>query len=116
MNRQLIFVSGYSKLPEGTIAYEIYGGLIVALVVDKKTGVIIRAECSLATELAVEFIENLLVGVSLNAMEDITAKLNSSYYGAAKKAILSALNICAEKFIMISQNQHEHVHDETYSI
>lgn len=114
MKRQLIFVSGYSKLPEGTIAYEIYGGLIVALVVERETGVIVRAECSLATDLAIEFVESLLVGVSLKAMDDITEALNSSYFGAAKKAVLSALSICAEKFIQVSKNQQ--VFDETYDV
>ncbi|MDO5713246.1 MAG: DUF3870 domain-containing protein [Tissierellia bacterium] len=110
MNRNLIFISGYTKLPKGTTAYEIYGGLILALEVDKETGVITQFECSLITKVAISFLENIIVGESLSSIERIENQINRLYFGAAKKAVLSALNICADKYQQICNNQE--VHDE----
>lgn len=110
MKKKLIFISGYSKLPKGTTAYEIYGGLIIGLIVERETGVIARAECSLVTSVAIEFVESLLLGESIEDIEGIVEIFDTAYYGAAKKAILSALSICSEKYKQIINN--EQVHDE----
>ena len=110
LNNDLIFISGYTKLPKGTTAHEIYGGLIMPLEVEKRTGYITRFECSLITKVAIGFLENLIVGKTLHDIDDIENKINQLYFGAAKKAVISALHICADKYQQICDNQE--VEDE----
>lgn len=111
MQRNLLFISGYAKLPKGTTAHELYGGLILGLVVERESGRIIQAECSLATQVAVGFVRDSLVGKTLRNVEEIETTFNDVYFGAAKKAILSALSICTEKYRQILSNGP--IHEET---
>ena len=104
VNKKLIFISGYAKLPNGTTAHEVYGGLILGLGVNRETGDIVECECSLVTQIAKKFIADLMVGQSLNNILTIEQAINKQYYGAAKKAIISALGICEEKFRQIQKN------------
>lgn len=104
MNRNLIFISGYTKLPKGTTAYELYGGLIIALIVEKDSGAITEFECSLVTDVAKHFLENIVVGESLKNFPKIERDIDRLYFGAAKKAVISGLNICSEKYEQIINN------------
>lgn len=114
MQRNLLFISGYAKLPKGTTAHELYGGLILGLVVERESGRIIEAECSLATQVAVGFVRDALLGKTLRNVEEIEITFNQIYFGAAKKAILSALSICTEKYRQILGN--EHIYEETQEL
>lgn len=50
-NERVLF-SGYAKLPVGITAAEMYKVIGVIVVVDMKSGLIVKADCTLATELA----------------------------------------------------------------
>ncbi|MDO5301058.1 MAG: DUF3870 domain-containing protein [Tissierellia bacterium] len=105
MNNNSIFISAYAKLPKGTTAYDLYGVLILAIVLDRDTGIIEKAECSLATKVAVEFVSEHIVGHSLLEPEKLISEFESVYFGAAKKAIVSAINICYEKLQQLNSAQ-----------
>lgn len=62
-NEKVLF-SGYAKLPVGITAAEMYKVIGVIVVVDMKSGVIVKADCTLATELARR--------ISPSAWKDIT--------------------------------------------
>lgn len=49
-NERVLF-SGYAKLPVGITAAEMYKVIGVIVVVDMKSGLIVKADCTLATEL-----------------------------------------------------------------
>jgi hypothetical protein len=97
-----VFVTGYAKLPQGITASELYTVICIGLVVDTKTGVIKDAECSLVTNLAKKVFHELVVDRDLREIEKIEADFVKCYYGSAKKALISAMRTCNEKFNQIS--------------
>ena len=96
-----VFVTGYAKLPQGITASEMYHVICLGLLVDKKTGIILDAECSLVTSLAKRVFHDLVVNKDLNKINDIEKEFAEVYYGSAKKALISALRTCHEKYIQI---------------
>lgn len=97
-----IFLTGYAKLPKGITATELYHVIAVGLIVDKETGIIVDADCSLVTRVAREFFKELVVGKNLNDYQALQTVFKEKYYGSAKKALISALKTCNEKFKQIT--------------
>lgn len=94
-----ILITGYAKLPKGITASEMYGGIIaVGLVVNRESGEIIDSDCTLITRVAKDFVNKIVIGRNLNQLEVIEENLQNNYLGSAKKAIISALRICQEKY------------------
>ncbi|MCH4890713.1 DUF3870 domain-containing protein [Acidaminobacter sp. JC074] len=96
-----VFVTGYAKLPQGITASEMYHVICLGLLVDKKTGIVLDAECSLVTSLAKRVFHDLVVNKDLKKINDIEKEFSEVYYGSAKKALISALRTCHEKYIQI---------------
>jgi hypothetical protein len=96
-----IFVTGYAKLPQGITASELYTVICVGILVDKESGIISDAECSLVTSLAKRVFKGLVVGKDLRNIEDIEQGFVELYFGSAKKALISAMRTCHEKFNQI---------------
>lgn len=87
-----IFIAGHSRLPSGMAAKSIYETLTITAEIDKKYGVIVSASCTLATEHARFFVEQLLRGYSLgDGIEYPLEKIREHYLGKAGSAIESAL-------------------------
>jgi len=105
MEQNRILITGYAKLPQGITAKELYTTIAVVLVVEKQSGEIINADCTLATELSRSFVKELLTGCNLNDIEAVESKFRTCYYGSARKAIISAIRNCAEKFKLICDNE-----------
>lgn len=88
-----MFIAGHGKLPAGSAAKAMFEMLAITVEVDKTYGVILDADCTLATEEGRRFVRNMLRGYSLKSdMELIRRKVASSYYGKVKSALLAALN------------------------
>ncbi|SKC91098.1 DUF3870 domain-containing protein [Maledivibacter halophilus] len=102
-----IFITGYAKLPKGITATELYKVIAVGLIVNRKTGIIVDADCSLVTRVAKEFFREIVLGKDLNDYQEIQATLKEMYFGSAKKALISALKTCNEKFKQITENSFE---------
>lgn len=98
MKTRQIFVTGYAKLPQGITAAELYSVIAVGLVVDMENGEIIEADCSLVTETGRRFIKAIIEGKNMRDIESIVEEIKGKYFGNAKKAITSALKMCAEKY------------------
>jgi len=98
MKAKQIFVTGYAKLPQGITAAELYSVIAVGLVVDIESGEIIEADCSLVTETGRRFVKQIIEGKNMKDIELITEEIKGRYFGNAKKAIISALKMCAEKY------------------
>lgn len=101
MSSNIVFITGYAKLPNGITAQELYSVVAVGLLVDINTGIIVEADCTLVTATAKRFFKENLLGVDVTNYDDIEKLFNSRYYGSAKKALLSALRICGEKVEII---------------
>jgi hypothetical protein len=98
MPTKKIFISGYAKLPKGITATELYSVIAVGLLVNANTGEILDADCTLATSVAKNFFKTCVIGENLNNVETIERILIENYFGSARKAIISALRTCADKY------------------
>jgi len=101
MEKGRVFITGYAKLPEGITAKELYNVIAIGVVVDRFSSKILEAEATLSTSIAKKFVSELLVGEELNCIESIEDKIRIFYHGSAKKAILSAIRICYQRYIEI---------------
>lgn len=107
MEKQEIFISGYAKLPQGITATELYSVIAVGMVLDKETGVICDVDCTLSTDVAKSFVKKLIIGKNLNDLEAIEKAFNETYFGSAKKALLSAIRIANERYLAVKKDQTE---------
>lgn len=107
MDNNEIFVTGYAKLPQGITAAELYSIIAVGMIVDKGTGLIVDVDCTLATDMGKNFVKRIVVGKNLNDVEEIDNTFNEMYYGSAKKALISAIRTCNEKFRQIQNNPNQ---------
>lgn len=106
MKDNLIFITGYAKLPQGITASELYSVIVVGVSIHKKTGVIEDIDCSLVTASARTFVKKMCVGQDIDDYDALTDLFNEHYHGSARKALLSALKNVNEKYRnLISQEQ-----------
>ncbi len=98
-----VFVTGYAKLPQGITAREMYSVICVGILVDRESSKIVDAECSLVTGLAKRVFRELVVGKDLDNMKLIETDFNACYNGSAKKALISALRTCNEKYVQLKK-------------
>lgn len=86
------FIAGHARLPGGMAAQNMYETLTITAEIDKKYGVIVSASCTLATEHARIFVEQLLRGHSLrDGVEEPVSIIKEHYLGKASNALESAL-------------------------
>lgn len=87
-----VFIAGYARLPEGMAAKSVYETLTITAEIDKKYGVIIAANCTLATEHGRDFVQHLLRGYSLqDGISKPLEEVKGHYLGKAGNALASAL-------------------------
>ncbi|ABW17996.1 DUF3870 domain-containing protein [Alkaliphilus oremlandii] len=96
-----IFISGYAKLPMGTTAEELYKVIAVGILVDKNTGEILDADCTLVTSVAKNLVNKLLVGKNILRFEEIEKAINERYFGTVKKSLISSIKKCHDKLKII---------------
>jgi acyl-ACP thioesterase len=101
----IIFVTGYAKLPQGITATELYTVIAVGMLIDRDTGIIEDVDCSLVTSVARTFVKDLVVGKNILDLEALDKTFTSRYHGSARKALLSAFKIINEKYANILKNQ-----------
>ena len=106
-DRNTVLLSGYAKLPSNITAEAVYNTLVIAVLFDRRTGIIIEAEASVVTELSKRFIAELLIGYDLNSgPEPLIAAFEEYYLGNAKKALETALRSIFTKYQDYVSNQN----------
>ena len=93
-----ILFSGYAKLPTGITASEIYKVIGVVLVIDEDSGIILEADCTLATAVARNNVSGFLLGKSITNPENLVRIVDKTYQGSAKKAVITAIRIIYDKY------------------
>lgn len=100
MNTYLI--AGHAKLPQGMAARNVYDSLTITLELDVKYGVVIDADCTLATEHAGRFLRRLMRGYCLeDGIEGLLEQVRQSYHGKAYQAIQAALKDVYTQFELV---------------
>lgn len=103
---QIVFVVGHSKPPKGMSATDVYSTLSLALIVERRHGVILEASCSLITEAGRHFISQQLVGESLLDYPDkVEQRIADGYLGAAQAAIQAAWKDAVYQFQQAQNRQ-----------
>ncbi|MCD5322852.1 MULTISPECIES: DUF3870 domain-containing protein [Pontibacillus] len=86
------FIAGHARLPAGMAAQNMYDVLTITAEVDGTYGVILEANCTLATEHGRQFIGQLLKGFSLrHSLDEPIEEIRAYYLGKASNALISAL-------------------------
>ncbi|MED3915703.1 DUF3870 domain-containing protein [Priestia megaterium] len=99
-------LAGHAKLPQGMAASDIHQNLTVTLETDLKYWVILNASCTLATEHAQKFLDQLLKGHSLlDGLEAIIKEVEEHYYGKAQSALVAALKDAYKQYNQINLNE-----------
>ncbi|MGI5971917.1 MAG: DUF3870 domain-containing protein [Oscillospiraceae bacterium] len=100
----IVLISGYAKLPANITSEEIFHTAVVVVLVDLQVGTIVKAECSTVTNVAKEFIANLMVGYNLSdGIDMLIQRINQTYYGQAKKAIITSIKMIYAKYQEITE-------------
>ncbi len=105
MENREILITGYARIPQGLAASEIYTTIALGLLVDRETGEIMDVDCSLITQIARDFVKQLVLHKNLNELDVIEEAFNTRYFGSARKALVLAVRICSEKYHRISMGE-----------
>ena len=99
-----VFIAGHARLPSGMAAKSIYETLTITAEIDKNYGVIVDANCTLATEHGRGYISKLLKGHSLrNGIDQPLKDLKSGYCGKASNALASALKDVYKQYQLLQK-------------
>jgi hypothetical protein len=106
MSMETVFISSHVKLPANTTSQEIYKFLAIAVEVDMCTGIIMRVELSLITELGRDFVSRIAYGYNLNdGIDGLIEKLRTRYFGYSRKAIETGFKLIFCKYEEIIANR-----------
>jgi len=95
-----IYISSFSKLPAGIPSESVYKALDVGLIINTETGIIENASVTLLTDVAAEFLRDIIVGFNLNDDE-----IKTRYHGSAQKAIIVSIKKIVEKYEALISGQ-----------
>ncbi|NLK51410.1 MAG: DUF3870 domain-containing protein [Syntrophomonadaceae bacterium] len=99
-SQELLFITGYGKLPLTSAASKVYEAIVVAVTIDPETSVIIEADSNLVTSLGRKFLSGLIEGYCLNeGIEGLEEKLEKRYHGSARRALVTALYIIYNRYV-----------------
>jgi hypothetical protein len=86
------FLAGHAKLPQGMAAKSVYEDLALTVEIEPVHHVVLRAACTLVTDLGRDYISEMMVGRCMrDGIEPILADLRKYYFGAAQNALAAAL-------------------------
>lgn len=109
MDKNTVFITGYAKLPEGITAKEMYKVICIGLLLDGESGRILDADCTLVTTTARAIVKDILTEKNINNMDEILQEIEARYWGHAKKAVVAAIKMCAERFYAFNLNKGENI-------
>ena len=94
-----VFITGYAKLPSAITAEKLYEVVAIGVEVDPTTGIIVDADCTLATDVSKRFFKKLTKGYCLfDGIEPLILRFETRYYGSARKALVTAMKIMYQKW------------------
>lgn len=92
LSQELLFVTGYGKLPLTSAASKVYEAIVVAVTIDPGSSIIVEADSNLVTGLGRKFLSSLVEGYCLeNGIEHLEERLEKRYHGSARRALITAL-------------------------
>jgi len=103
-----VFITGHAKLPTAITAEKLYEVIAIGVEVDSQTGIIINSDCTLATDVGKNFFKKLTIGYCLlNGIEPLILQFENRYYGSARKAIVTALKLMYDKWLIFEKENRK---------
>lgn len=94
-----IICTGYSRLPDGMAAKNLYGVMGVGFEIDPETDKILNTSSTFITNMCTDFINSIFVGHSLrDGIEEQIEIFETRYFGLGKKAIIMAMKDAYNQF------------------
>jgi hypothetical protein len=98
-NVETIICTGYSRLPDGMAAKNLYGVMGVGFEVHPDTDKIINASCTFVTNMCTDFFKSIWLNYDLKeGIEIPIQKFEKRYFGLGKKAIIMAARDAYNQF------------------
>lgn len=92
MRKNSIVCFGNARFPDDTTTRHIYGRFAIGLEIDPNTGTILRVSSTYTTDLARDFVENILLGYDLNkGIEEVLRKIEDQMFCSSKRALAAAI-------------------------
>ncbi len=96
---ETLFFTGYAKLPGGIVASQTSAMVGISVELDRQ-GIIVRGDCTLATQLGRDFFGRLVMGYRLREdIDRLSSKVAAHYHGNAQKALIAALRTARERYL-----------------
>lgn len=100
ISTKTVVLVGHAAFPQGMAAKGVYDHLSIVTEIDRVHGVVVNVECNMITDLANNFINNLLKGYCLeDGIDPLISEVISMYRGAARNAIIASLKDLDRKYI-----------------
>lgn len=91
-NNNFIICVGYSKLPDGMTAKNLYGNMGIGLKIDEETHKVINVSATFVTNMCSSFVNEIMVGHCMDdTIETVTDEFERRYFGLGKKSIIAAI-------------------------
>lgn len=98
---ETIFFTAYARLPANITAAKLYEVVAIGIEINPQTDEIVASDCTLATKVARDFVTSLIVGYNLSTgIDGLTDRFEKRYHGSARKAIITALRIFYDKWLI----------------
>ncbi|WP_342513591.1 DUF3870 domain-containing protein [Sporosarcina sp. FSL K6-1522] len=96
-----IICTGYSRLPEGMAAKNLYGVMGVGFEIDPETDKVIKTSSTFITSMCSDFIDSIFKGHCLAQGIDNQIKIfEGRYFGLGKKAIVMAMRDAYNQYLI----------------
>lgn len=101
-SKDTVYFISYAKLPTEISAAHVHKVVGVGMFINKETGIVEDASCTLITPEAISFIKQIIVGHNLHeeGVEPIIEEIKQRFQGASQKALCVASKGTYEKYIM----------------
>ena len=95
-----IFVTGYAQAPKGTRLFDAGHTIGVMLEIEKKTHIIVNADCTFVTDLARDYFKRLIVGYNLlDDIETIIELVKVHIFIPSTQSMIVALRITHQRYV-----------------
>ncbi|UUX35094.1 DUF3870 domain-containing protein [Fundicoccus culcitae] len=95
-----VFVSGYTRLPKGTVMYEESAVVGVMFEVNRTSHIIVKAECTFVTQLAQDYFRRMLVGMNfVDDLDEILKTVEANLFIPSAPSIAGAIKVAQQRYI-----------------
>lgn len=100
-SKDTIICTGYSRLPDGMAAKNLYGVMGVGFEIDPQTDIILNTSSTFITNMCTDFINSIFKGHKLTEGIDSQIEIfERRYFGLGKKAIVMAMKDAYNQFLI----------------